>query len=138
MSNTNTVSATLSEEIKSAIASSGEAIKNIVKDKFVKEEVNRRADLLAQLFTSLTAFRKEGFKIKADQKAFNADGSVASETWSQGQIDKRKKFDEKLAKAEQAFEKALTSNEYDKIQDVIASLKPENKDPKGDKSEKPE
>ena len=118
---------TLNQEVAEAIKGSGETIKNAVKAKFVQEEVSRRTDLLTRLIVAINTFRKEGYKLKADQISYNADKSVASETWSKAQLDKRQKFDEKLAKAESTFEKALNNNEYDKVDEVINQLKPEAK-----------
>lgn len=126
---TNPVSAiiTLNQEVAEAIKGSGDVIKNAVKAKFVQDEVNRRTDLLTRLIVAINTFRKEGYKLKADQISYNADKSIASETWSKGQLDKRQKFDEKMAKAEKVFEAALNNNEYDKVEEVIAQLKPEAK-----------
>jgi hypothetical protein len=133
MENTTSLSplATLNEEVAQAIKGSGVTIKNTVVAKFVQDEINRRADLLARLIVAINTFRKEGFKIKADVVSYNAAGEVASENWSKAQLDKKKKFDEKLAKAENVFAKALNDNEYDKVEEVINQLKAvEGKDAK--------
>jgi hypothetical protein len=115
--------ATLNEEVAQAIKGSGATIKGAVVAKFVQDEVNRRADLLARLIVAINTFRKEGFKIKPDVVSYNATGEVASENWSKQQLEKKKKFDEKFAKAEAVFAKALTDNEYDKVEGVINELK---------------
>jgi len=118
---------TLNQEVAEQIKNSGEAIKSAVKTKFVQEEVSRRTDLLARLIVAINAFRKEGYRLKADQIFYNADKSIASETWSKGQLDKKEKFYEKLAKAEKTFENALNNNEYDKVEEVISQLKASDK-----------
>lgn len=126
---------TLNQEVAEAIKGSGDVIKNAVKAKFVQDEVNRRTDLLTRLIVAINTFRKEGYKLKADQISYNADKSIASETWSKAQLDKRQKFDEKMAKAEKVFEAALNNNEYDKVEEVISQLKPEAKTGGGSTSE---
>lgn len=124
----------LNQEVAEAIKGSGETIKQAVKSKFVQEEVNRRADLLARLLVAINTFRKEGFKFKPDVIAYNADKTVAHEHWSKAQLDKKQKFEEKLAKAEKSFELALNKNEYDEIENIINQLKPEPKSSDGQKN----
>lgn len=117
----------LNQEVAEAIKGSGELIRGTVKAKFVQDEVNRRTNLLTNLIVAINAFRKEGYKIKPDLISFNADKSPATELWSKAQLEKKTKFEEKLAKAESTFEKALNNNEYDKVEEVINQLKPEAK-----------
>lgn len=124
---------TLNNEVSEQIKGLGQSIRDGVKAKFVQEELVRRTDLLARLVVAINNFRKEGYKIKPDVLSFNADGSPATTAWSKPQLEKQKKFTEKLTKAEQTFEKALNNNEYDKVESVIKELQtPDAKETKGD------
>lgn len=122
----------MAEGIKGA----GPQIRDIVKSKFIQEEVQRRAGLLERLVVALNAFRKEGFKIKPDQQSFDASGKLVSEGWTKAALDKKKKYEEKLAKAEKAFEKALGENDYGSVENVIKELQAQGGDSKGQADEK--
>ena len=124
---------TLNNEVSEQIKGLGPAIRDGVKAKFVQEELTRRTDLLARLIVAINNFRKEGFKIKPDVLSFNVDGSPATTAWSKPQLEKQKKFTEKMTKAEKTFEAALNNNEYDKVEGVIKELQtPDAKETKGD------
>lgn len=113
----------INQEIAERIKGSSEAIKTTVINKFVNDEVTRRADLLSRLIVAINEFRKASLRIKADVITFTSTGEVASESWSKAQLDKKKKSDEKLAKAEKAFEKALNDNDYGAVEQAINELK---------------
>lgn len=117
----------INKQVMESVNSSKDKILDAITNKFVQDELNRRTDLLTRLVTTTTTFRKEGAKIKPDLTTYNIDGSVASESWSKAQLDKKKKFEEKLAKADKAFERALNENDYNPIENLIKELKGEQK-----------
>ena len=116
------VIAALNGEVAEALKTSGAGIRETVKQKFITDEVNRRAELLLRLVVAINNFRKEGFKIKADLVSYNAEGGVANEGWSKPQLDKRKKFTEKMEKAEKVFEKAVNESDFSQVEAITKEL----------------
>jgi hypothetical protein len=114
--------ATLNEEVSAVIKSSGPVVRQSVIDKFVDEEIKRRSDLLTRLVIAINAFRKQGSKFKPDLVTYDGDGKVTSEGWTKGLLDQKKKFTEKLDKADKAFEKALNDGDYNNVENVIKEL----------------
>lgn len=125
----------INETIKTSISGAGDSIRSIVIKGFVEAEVNRRADLLAKLVTAINNFRKEGFKIKADLIGRDAEGKVVREEWSKEKFEEKKKFLEKLNKAEKAFENALSNGEYNNIENLIKELAVKSGSKEEEKSE---
>jgi hypothetical protein len=124
-------------EVADLIKGSSDKVKTIVRDKFVNDEINKRADLLSRLIVALNTFRKEALKVRADVVTYNESGEKQSESWSKAQLDKKKKADEKIGKAEKAFEKALNDNDYSTIEQVIKELQANTK-PDGKAEAKPD
>lgn len=112
----------INEVIKSTLSSSSDKVKNLVIDGFVNAEINRRADLLSKLVTAINNFYKEGNKIKADVVAYNDKGEVIRQEWSKIKAEEKKKFSEKLTKANKIFELALEKGDYSSIENVIKEL----------------
>ena len=92
----------------------------------VQIEINKRVESLTKFVNSFNIFKKEGFKIKPDNVSYDEKGAKVSETWSKGQLDKKKKFEEKIVKAEKAFDAAILGD-FSKLDQVINELKVENK-----------
>lgn len=127
----------INETIKTTIADSIDRVKNLVIDGFVNTEINRRADLLTKLVTAINAFAKEQVKIKPDVISYDDKGQVIRQEWSKAKVDEKKKFSDKLAKAQKAFDNALGNNDYSNVENIIKelSVKSDNQKPKDNQDE---
>lgn len=103
-------------DVAGKIKDSGEAIRQRLVDAMVEKEVAQRVELLDKAFQKrfelLTAFNKVN---RADQETYNADGSVATQSYTKARLEEIKKAKEALEKHENALEKALTSNDFSKL-----------------------
>lgn len=114
--------AELNQIVSDRIKSSSEVIQNRLIEKFVSDEITRRADLLTKLVVALNNLRKEAGKIRADLTSYDEKGQAVSVHWSKKQLDSRQKIDQKIAKGEKTFDDALNSNDYGKVEQVIKEL----------------
>lgn len=112
----------INETIKSTLSSSTDKVKNLVIDGFVNVEVNRRADLLSKLVTAINTFNREGNKIKPDVISYDSTGVVLRSEWSKIKVEEKKRFNDKLNKANKAFENALDKGDYSNIENIIKEL----------------
>lgn len=103
-------------EVADKIKGSGEAVRQRLVDAMVEKEVSQRVDLLDKAFQKrfelLTTLRKVD---RADQETYNADGTVATQSYTKARLEEIKKAKEALEKHENALEKALTSNDFSKL-----------------------
>lgn len=103
-------------EVADKIKGSGEAVRQRLVAAMVEKEVSQRVDLLDKAFQKrfelLTALRKVD---RADQETYNADGTVATQSYTKARLEEIKKAKEALEKHENALEKALTSNDFSKL-----------------------
>ena len=118
----------INNTIKSLISESKQKVTDIIVEKFVIDEINRRADLLARLVTAINNYSKEQYKIKADLLSYDEKGTVLREEWSKTKLEEKKKFNEKLNKAQKAFENALEKNDYSNLENIIKELSVKSKD----------
>lgn len=112
----------LDNVIKGMIKDSGDTIRNTFIDKQIQKEVEKRVNLLSELFSALLKFKREVEKIKPDIISMDADGKVTSESWSKKAVENRKSSLEKLNKAEKVLEKAIGENDYNQVEQTIKSL----------------
>lgn len=103
-------------EVADKIKGSGDAVRQRLVDAMVEKELAQRVDLLDKAFQKrfelLTALRKID---RADQETYNADGTVATQSYTKARLDEIKKAKEALEKHENALEKALSSNDFSKL-----------------------
>jgi hypothetical protein len=103
-------------EVADKIKGSGDAVRQRLVDAMVEKELAQRVELLDKAFQKrfelLTGLRKID---RADQETYNADGSVATQSYTKARLDEIKKAKEALEKHENALEKALTSNDFSKL-----------------------
>jgi hypothetical protein len=98
--------ATLKETVAERIAGLGPAVQEGVVSVLVEQVKKKRTDAILTALNLKDEKEKELKKIKPTQ-TFNADNSVASETFSKADNDNRKKLTESLAKIEKALNEAL-------------------------------
>lgn len=103
-------------EVADKIKGSGDAIRARLIEAMVEKEVTQRVDLLDKAFQKrfelLTAFNKVN---RPDQETYNADATVASQSYSKARLEEIKKAKEALEKHENALEKALLGNDFSKL-----------------------
>ena len=105
-------------DVANRVRESGPTVYGRIRDAMVEKEVAARVDLLDKAlqkrFQLLTDLRKVD---KPDNESFNADGTVASATYSKARLEEIKKAKEALAKHESALEKALANNDFGKLKE---------------------
>lgn len=106
-------------DVADRIKQSGPDVYNRLRDAMVEKEISERVSLLDKAlqkrFTLMTDLRKVD---KPDNEAFNADGSLASGTYSKARLEEIKKAKEALQKHEGALEKALATNDFSKLKET--------------------
>lgn len=111
----NTINAQVAERIKN----SAPEVETRLVDMLVDKEVSRRVELIGQGLAKLDQMTRERFKLaKPTNVTYNADRTVASETYTKDALDALQKHDEKFAKLEKAVEAAL-AGDMSKIADAI-------------------
>lgn len=106
-------------DVADRIKESGPTVYSRLRDAMVEKEIAERVALLdkgvQKRFQLQTELRKVN---KPDQETFNADGSLASGTYTKARLEEIKKAKEALAKHENALEKALASNDFSKLKET--------------------
>jgi hypothetical protein len=106
-------------DVAARIKESGPEVYNRFRDKLVEDEIASRVGLLDKAFQKrfqlLTDLRKVD---RADNETYNADGSVATQSYSKPRLEEIKKAKEALAKHENALEKALAGNDWSKLKET--------------------
>lgn len=106
-------------DVATRIRESGPEVYNRLRDAMVEKEVSSRVDLLDKAFQKRFQLMTDLRKVdKPDHEAFNADGSLASGTYSKARLEEIKKAKEALAKHENALEKALATNDFGKLKET--------------------
>lgn len=98
--------ASLKETVAERIAGLGPEVQTGVADVLVEQVKKKRIDAVLTALNLKDEKEKELKKIKPVQ-TFNADSTVASETFSKADNDNRKKLTESLTKIEKALNEAL-------------------------------
>lgn len=106
-------------DVASRIKESGPQVYARLRDAMVEKEITSRVDLLDKAFQKrfqlLTDLRKVD---RPDQETYNADGSVATASYTKPRLEEIRKAKEALAKHENALEKALASNDFSKLKET--------------------
>lgn len=106
-------------DVASRIKESGPQVYARLRDAMVEKEIASRVDLLDKAFQKrfqlLTDLRKVD---RPDQETYNADGSVATASYTKPRLEEIRKAKEALAKHENALEKALASNDFSKLKET--------------------
>jgi F0F1-type ATP synthase beta subunit len=98
--------ASLKETVAERIAGLGPEVQTGVADVLVEQVKKKRIDAVLTALNLKDEKEKELKKIKPVQ-TFNADSTVASETFSKADNDNRKKLTEAITKIEKALNEAL-------------------------------
>jgi F0F1-type ATP synthase beta subunit len=98
--------ATLKEDVAAKIAGLGPEVQSGVVEVLVEQVRKKRIDAVLTALNLKDEKEKELKKIKPVQ-TFNADSTVASETFSKADNDNRKKLTETVTKIEKALNEAL-------------------------------
>ena len=110
-----TVIAVLSA-IQESIKSGNSSVKDLVIQASVSAEINRRKDVLLQALneykTKDSALKKESYP---DIKTYNADGTVASATFSKAKLDELSKSKQELAKLSKLIGNAIDKGDYSEL-----------------------
>lgn len=81
-----------------------------VVEALVNRELSKRSAAIVQALDGLSELEKQLKRTKPDQASYNADGSVASETFSKSKLDELLKLKGKIEKYIKAIDKALTGD----------------------------
>lgn len=111
-----TKAAGLLAEVSDKIKGAGDAIRNRLVETMVEKELASRVDCLDKAFQKRFELLNNLNKInRADTETYDADGKVATQSYTKPRLEEIKKAKEALEKHENALEKALTSNDFTKL-----------------------
>lgn len=95
------------DAVAAALSDLGDNTRSRVVEHFANIEAQKRADALVAGLNKLNDFERDLRKInKPDQETFNADGSVASATYSKDRLEAIKKLNDQIEKLTKALNKA--------------------------------
>jgi hypothetical protein len=102
---------TLRETVAAQVAAISPAVEEKVVAHFVTAETKKRADAIVKGMDDLTAAQKDRAKIaKPDAVNYNADRTVASETYTKPRLDEIDKIDKRIDKLTKALDKAIAGD----------------------------
>ena len=105
-------------EVADKVKSSAPEVFGRLRDSMVEKEVAIRVSKLDAAFASRLEMQQSLRKIdRPDQETYNADGTVATATYTKARLEEIKKVKEVLAKLETAMEKALSEGDFAKLKD---------------------
>lgn len=103
----------LQAKVDAGLAGISTAVEAAIIDAIVKREIEKRSAAVVQVYDKMMREQKELQKIdRADQKTFNKDGSVASETYTKERLEAIKKHTQMIDKCTKAIEKALAQGDF--------------------------
>lgn len=103
--------ATLRETVAAQVAQISPAVMDRVVAHLVAEEERKRADAIVKGVGDLNALQRERNKIaRPDAVTYNADRSVAAESYSKARLDEIEKLDKRIDKLTKALDKALAGD----------------------------
>lgn len=114
---------TITDVVTSALANSGETVRQKVIDTLVDQELNKRSEAIVRGLNEQSKLKKEAFKIKPDILAYDDQGQEVSANWSKAKLEEKKKNEDKLSKLEKALEKALDKNDYGDLNNLLNNAK---------------
>jgi hypothetical protein len=86
--------------------------------------VEKRASAVTKVYDLMMREQKELRKIdRADQKTFQKDGTVASETYSKDRLDAIKKHNDAINKMNKSIEKALADADFGDVYSLTGADK---------------
>lgn len=107
-------------EVAERIKNAAPDVYNRLRDNMVEKEVASRVQLLDTAFQKRRELLNELSKVnRPDQETFNADGSVATQSYTKARLEEIKKAKEVLGKMEEAIEKALAENDWSKLKNLV-------------------
>lgn len=116
VNNSKTIREAVADQIKVISPKVGE----IVIETFVKIEVEKRAEAIVKGFNKLTEYERVGYKLaKGDVITYNADGSVAAQTFTKERLEETKKNTEKVEKITRALDKALVKGDLSDLLNLV-------------------
>jgi hypothetical protein len=102
---------TIREAVAEQIAAISPEVENSIVQHFVAAETKKRADAIIKGMDDLASAQKERSKLaKPDLATYNADRTVASESYSKARLDEVEKIDKKTDKLTKALDKALSGD----------------------------
>jgi hypothetical protein len=101
---------TLRETVAEQVAAISPEVETKVVDHFVAAETRKRADAIIKGMDDLAALQKERPRLAKGTTLYNADRTVASETFTQQMLDGLEKHDKKIEKLTRALDKAIAGD----------------------------
>ncbi len=109
----------LQDKITAGLAGLGPKVEDAVVDAMVDREVNKRSQLLVTNLDHLARLKGELKKIdRADVETYDAEGKVASSSFTKERVKAIKEAKEKIEKLEKALTKAIDDGDFSNLQPV--------------------
>lgn len=115
---TSSTTSTVLAEVADALKASPDQVKSRVRDLLVEREVSKRVDMLDKGLAKLREFKSEVNKVRAPV-TYTLSGEKVEGNLSKADFETLKKAREKLAKLENALEKAFAGQEFDKLAGLV-------------------
>jgi hypothetical protein len=109
------VKESVTEQLGSIGPNVREKVVTLLVDAEVEKRTNAVVSVVKKLDDAVLALRKVS---KPDVETFNADGTVASATFSKPRLDEMKKTQETIAKLEKALDEAFDKSDFQKVFDL--------------------
>lgn len=103
---------TVQTKVAEQIATLNPKVEDAVVGVLVQRELTKRSDALVIVIDALAKLELEMKKQKPDMVFYDADGTLAAESFSKAKFEEKKKLGEKITKYENAITKALDKGDF--------------------------
>ena len=111
---------TIRESISKKIKESNPAVLEGVIDSLVKEEIEKRKDMVKKGVEKYEELEKVFKKTKPDHVLYNLDGTEQSSSWSKDGLDKFNKAKKELETLNAAIESAIVQTNYEPLSKIVS------------------
>jgi len=122
------------EDVKKGISDNNKQVRERIVATLVETQIVSRTELVTKAISAYDSISNDFNKARPDNKTYNPDGTVASETYTQAQAQKRVKAQGDLTKITEALSAAIDDGDYTKLTDFMSKWKPSS-EKNSDKSE---
>jgi hypothetical protein len=110
---------TIRESISKKIKESNPTVVEGVIDSLVKDELEKRKEMVKKGVEKYEELEKAFNKMKPDHIMYNLDGTEQSSSWSKDGLEKYNKAKKELEALNTAIENAITQTNYEPLSKVI-------------------
>jgi hypothetical protein len=109
------------QDYKQGLETSNVTVREMIVKDLVDKEVRKRAEAFQKVFDLAEAAQHELKKIKPTPVGYELDGKPKELVYTQDQAKQHRELTEKLGKYENAMQKALGENDFQKVFELTGS-----------------